>query len=422
MGPETHPSMGRLVKPASQAPSPPRPEPDAGLAFDPLADAGGGMEDPVAAAAGEARVSAAALAPDDNAPVTFEAPLNAGMADDEPPLELARPAHTPPPPADPPAKTTSATDGSRKASFHGRGGQLLVIHLVNTLLSMITLGIYVFWGKVKVRRYLLGEAEFEGDRFEYHGTGKELWRGWMKAMLYFFVPFLLMSFIPQLLGGGEALEALVGLLQFALILGFTPLVIVGARRYRMSRTSWRGIRFSFRGPAIDLVKLFFKGALLSMVTLGFYVPIFHTNWQDFMAAHTYFGNRRFEFDGVGRDLYRPFLIAMALFPFTLGISWIWYRAAKTRYFWDHTTLEGARFNCSITGSSLCWLYLSTALLLMVTFGLAFAWVQVRMARYHLERVTLDGPLDLAQIQQDAQDVSAAGEELAGFFDLDLGWA
>ncbi|MDP3937431.1 MAG: DUF898 family protein, partial [Deltaproteobacteria bacterium] len=62
-----------------------------------------------------------------------------------------------------------------------------------------------------------------------------------------------------------------------------------------------------------------------------------------------------------------------------------------------------------------------ALLLLVTLGLAYSWVQVRNARFHADRLSINGPLDLARIQQEAQSASATGDELAGFFDLDLGW-
>lgn len=398
VGPEAHPSMGRLASPASSVSDAPDPFAEAGLTLEPLPD------------------DAPDVIGDAISPTVPEPP-------DPPSLELATPVSAPPPPVDavPDVPSGGATDGSRKASFHGSGGPLFVIHLVNGFLTMITMGIYVYWAKVKVRRYLLGQAEFEGDRFEFHGTGKELLRGWGKAMLIFFVPFLALGFLPLIIGRGAG-EAIAGLLQFGLIIGFMPLVFVSARRYRMSRTSWRGIRFSFRGPIKDFVKLFFKGTLLNMVTLGLYSPIFHTKWHDFMTAHTYFGSARFEFDGNGKDLYRPFLIAVVLLPFTLGISWIWYRAATRRYYWDHTTLGDARFRCTVTGGELFSLYLTNAILFILTLGFAYPWVQVRVARFHLQRVSLEGPLDLARIQQEAQSASASGEELAGFFDMDLGWA
>ena len=74
----------------------------------------------------------------------------------------------------PPAETDSQPDQVRKLRFHGTGGSLFGIHIVNMLLTGLTLGIYYFWGKVKVRNYVFSQSEFEGDRFAYHGTGKEL--------------------------------------------------------------------------------------------------------------------------------------------------------------------------------------------------------------------------------------------------------
>ncbi len=393
IGPEAHPSMGRLDPPDSSVLKTPDPLAEAGLTLEPLPGAPDVISDAIS-------------------PTVPEPPGT-------PPLELATPISAPPPTVDGVPEVPS--EGFRKASFHGSGGPLFVIHLVNGFLTMITLGIYVYWAKVKVRRYLLGQSAFESDRFEFHGTGKELLRGWAKAMLIFFIPFVALNFLPAIIGRGAG-EPIAGLLQFGLIIGFMPLVLASARRYRMSRTSWRGIRFSFRGRVIDFVKLFFKGALLNIVTLGLYSPIFKTKWHDFMTAHTYFGNTRFEFDGKGKDLYRPFLIALVLLPFTLGISWIWYRATTRRFYWDHTTLGDARFRCTVTGGELFFLYLTNALLFMFTLGLAYPWVQVRVARFHLQRVSLEGPLDLARIQQDAQSASASGEELAGFFDMDLDWA
>ena len=58
--------------------------------------------------------------------------------------------------------------------FHGTGGGLFKIMLINWVLTFFTIGIYYFWGKTKVRRYLWEQSSFAGDRFHYHGTGGEL--------------------------------------------------------------------------------------------------------------------------------------------------------------------------------------------------------------------------------------------------------
>ncbi len=64
--------------------------------------------------------------------------------------------------------------GVRGPSFHGEGGALFGIYIVNLLLTIVTLGVFYFWGKTRVRRYMYSQAAFGGDRFTYHGTGMEL--------------------------------------------------------------------------------------------------------------------------------------------------------------------------------------------------------------------------------------------------------
>ena len=293
---------------------------------------------------------------------------------------------------------------------------------MNTLLTIFTLGIYYFWGKVKVRSYLLSQSEFEGDRFAYHGTGKELLVGFLKALVAVGVPLFLLGIMRELLTGRPALKALLALLTYLIFLVLLPFAIVGARRYRLSRTSWRQIRFSFRGGAVEFIRLFVWGSLLTTVTLGIYYPFFETRRHGFLVSHSYFGNQRFDFDGRGRDLFGRFLLAILLFLPTLGLSWVWYLARKQRYFWQHTTFATARFHSTVTGGRLFLLMAGNLLLLLVTFGLGWPWVMVRNVRFAFRYLTLEGPLDLAGIQQEAQTASATGEALAGFLDagLDIG--
>ena len=62
---------------------------------------------------------------------------------------------------------------------HGEVFDLFGIYMVNLLLTIVTLGIYRFWAKTRIRRYLWSHTEFLGDRFEYTGTGKELLIGFL---------------------------------------------------------------------------------------------------------------------------------------------------------------------------------------------------------------------------------------------------
>ena len=319
-----------------------------------------------------------------------------------------------------PPPMVSESGPSRRLFFHGNGGTLFGIQIVNAFLTSLTLGIYYFWAKVRVRRYLFGQTEVEGDRFEYHGTGKELFRGAVKAVLIFGVPLALVNTVPLMTGQSAMVEGLVKILSYVIFMTFFAVAVVGSRRYRLSRTSWRGIRFSFRGVTTDFIKLFLRGTVLSFLTLGLYTPIFLTRQYAFLTSNSYFGDRKFAFDGQGRDLFWPFVTSMLLAIPTLGLYVFWWLARQQRYFWDHTTFGMARFHSTVTGGGLLWLTLVNALLLIVTLGLAWPWITLRKIRYRLDHLTLEGAVDLGVIQQEAQEASATAEALGGFLDLDLG--
>ena len=213
----------------------------------------------------------------------------------------------------------------------------------------------------------------------------------------------------------------------------------------MSRTSWRGIRFSFRGRTWDFVKLYVKGVLLTALTLGAYYTFFQTRRQGFLVSHSYFGNQRFGFDGHGWALAPSFVLTLALsvaaiiipsvlaalsrsgvtlllLPLTLGPLWIWFLAKKQRYFWDHTSLGEARFRSTITGRGLLNLQVENLFLLILTLGFGWPWVAIRNLRYILTNLTLEGVIDLDGTLQEARAAATTGEGLADFldtgFDLD----
>lgn len=343
-----------------------------------------------------------------------------------PPRPTTQTAPRPTPPAmKPPAGPRPPSDsrpaepdggGARQLFFHGRGGSLFGIHIVNLLLTVVTLGVYYFWAKVRVRAYILSETEFAGDRFAYHGTGKEMLFGFLKALLLMGVPFFLVRLGLVWIARDAVAQIVAVVLSYVIVFVFFAFATVGARRYRLSRTSWRGIRFSFRGSVTECLKLFFTGFLLNGITLGLYYPFFDMRLRRFLVSHSYCGNQEFSFDGRGKDLFGWFLLAIVLTLPTLGLYWFWFAARKERYIWDHTSFGTARFHCTVTGGRLFLLTLTNALLLIFTLGLAWPWMVVRTTRFAFTYLTIEGPIDLEAIQQDAQTASATGEGLAGMLD------
>ncbi len=346
----------------------------------------------------------------------------------------------------PDTDSTHAAD-VRKLSFLGDGGNLFGIYLVNLLLTLVTFGFYNFWGKVKVRKYLYTQTEFEGDRFEFHGTGRELLIGWLKVALIV-VLYVFLIGVGQVAWPGFFSPEVAQLFTMILIGVLIPVAIVGSRRYRLSRSSWRGIRFSFRGKVKEFLGVWILGSLFTALTLGIYYPFMQNNIREFLVHRTYIGNRPFDYDGKGSELFRLYAGGLVLSILTLGIYWFWFSASKQRYSWDHTSLvplgnrseltEGeipgsdsggqraARFRSTVTGGGLLLLSLGNLGLLLITLGMGFPWVELRTFRYFFDHLQLEGSLDLTAIQQEAQAASATGEGMAefldtGFLDMDLGF-
>ena len=288
--------------------------------------------------------------------------------------------------------------------------------MVNVLLTLITLGVYYFWAKTRVRRYLTGQTEIEGDRFAYHGTPRELLLGMLKALLVFGLPILALDLIHDVLDVPSPVKIVAGFVSAAMIFVFYPVAIVGSRRYRLSRISWRGIHFSFQGRTLELIMMVLHGSILTALTLGLYYPFFVVRRQAFLVSNSYFGGERFDFTGRRRDLFRSFVIAVLLTVPTVGLCWIWYVARKRRYFWDHTRFVDARFSCTVTFPALLWLWVVNVVLLVCTLGLAWPWVRTRSIDFSYRNLALLGPLDLDRIEQQALRVSTTGEGLAGFLD------
>ncbi|HJR41540.1 MAG TPA: YjgN family protein [Gemmatimonadaceae bacterium] len=307
--------------------------------------------------------------------------------------------------------------------YHGTGGSLFGLFIVNGLLTMITLGIYSFWAKTRLREFHYSHTELDGDRFAYHGTGGELLVGSLKAFGIIMVLVIGLVAVSALLApgsGGEGMQLVVSIGFYVVIMLLAILAVNGARRYRLSRSSWRGIRFSFHGQYGEFLGLMVRGTLLSVVTLGFWFPLFQNQRRRFLVENARFGSEPFLYDGDGKALVPEFLKAVLLTIPTLGLYWCWYAAFKHRYFWEHTAMRGARFRSTVQGGPLLALTLTNLLLVIFTLGLGAAWAITRAQAFWCDSISMYGTVDWASIQQRAQDVSATAEGLADGFDIDVG--
>ena len=261
---------------------------------------------------------------------------------------------------------------SQWPDYGGAAGAVARIAVINGLLGLVTLGIYRFWGKTRLRRYLWSRVGFDGDAFEYTGTGKELLIGFLVAIAILIPLGMLASVIEFAFPANEMLLAVSGLVQGLLIVFLMQFAIYRARRYRLTRSQWRGIRAGQSGSAVRygfraLVWYFLVG-----ITLGLAYAAMRTALQRYRTENTWFGTERFAFEGRAGPLFGRWLLAWLLLIPTLGLSYAWYRAAEFRYFAANTRYSGLAFGSDLSAGRVIWIWLRYAFVLIAIVVVAGA--------------------------------------------------
>lgn len=207
-------------------------------------------------------------------------------------------------PAPPMPAARRASAGSF-AWFLGQEGVFFRLVARGAVFLMLTLGIYRFWLATDIRRYLWSHTEVAGDALEYTGTPRELFLGFLMA-LAFLLPLngliFLSSFLPGLLG----LSGIAGFLVLALLGQFA---VYRARRYRLSRTVYRGIRFFQTGSGWVYALMSAAWGLLILLTAGLVYPWATASLERYKLKHTHYGNLDGAFAASGTRLFaRGFLL------------------------------------------------------------------------------------------------------------------
>lgn len=197
--------------------------------------------------------------------------------------------------------------------YAGEGARLFKLALKTTVLTIITLGVYRFWAKTRLRRYYWSAIRPGGDPFEYTGTGLEKFLGFLIAVAFLAIYLGLFNSI-LFFGGLVAWPFSDGQfdeigLQIALNLSFLallPMIFYAqyrGRRYMLSRTRWRGIRFGAEQAAWGFVWRALGHTLLTVVTLGILLPRQTYFLEKYMYDRTWYGDAKFDMIGRWQDLW-----------------------------------------------------------------------------------------------------------------------
>lgn len=302
--------------------------------------------------------------------------------------------------------------------FHGDGGTLFGIVIINLILTVVTLGLYYPWARAKLLKYFYSETEFNGNRFEFHGTGKEMFKGFIKVMA-----ILIVIYVLAFMGGYKHNPFLI-LLVYAILIAIIPFAIHGAMRYRLSRTSWRGIHFGYHGDLKEFLGLYFKNILLTIITLGIYGAWMEVNLHTYVEGNSRIGNAKVRFDGKGGDLFVTILVGYLLSIITLGIYLPWFITSLHKFYINHTSIEQdgvvSKFKTNITGGAFFLLVLVNALIIICTLGIGFSWVRIRLMRFYIENLELEYSFNPdALVQTEGEYNDATGDDMLSMFNIDL---
>lgn len=203
--------------------------------------------------------------------------------------------------------------GRIEGQYFGKLEPLLWLYIKTALLTLITLGIYRFWAKTRIRKYVWSATAGENDSFEYTGTGLEKFLGFLVAIVILAVylglfqlllTFLGLAIIPQDDSPTAIIAQSVAInLSFVAVLPLLLFAQYRARRYKMARTRWRGLRFGMDNGAWGYVGRALWYTFLSIITLGILAPLSAFRLEKYMADRSWYGDARFEQFGRWQALY-----------------------------------------------------------------------------------------------------------------------
>jgi len=349
--------------------------------------------------------------------------------------------------------------GFHRVTFTGRASEYFGIWIVNVLLTILTIGIYSAWAKVRRNRYFFGNTVLLGRSFEYHAKGLQILIGRLIVLGAFVVLNVIAAVVPILV-----------LLPTLVVLIALPWLVAKGLRFSARVTSYRNVRFDFVGGAGGAFKAFILGGLLAVITLGILTPLASRWVSRYIGSNLRYGGKAFETDPKLGPLYKSWLLSfliaviglgivallvvanislilpmietpgsltpeqqiplvisavigyIVLFT-TMGIAGLFYRAGVRNIAWSATTFDGKHQLLSdLSRTRYTWIAISNVIVTLLTLGLMRPWAAVRMARYTFEHtgITFTGDVGELFSALEAQG-SAVGAEFMEFEGFDFGF-
>lgn len=347
-----------------------------------------------------------------------------------------------------------------KIQFSGTAGEYFRIWIVNLFLTVITLGIYAAWAKVRTRRYFYAHTKIDGHAFDYLARPVNILIGHLIVGGLFIAYAVSGEFYPM--------WSFAFVLVFYLVL---PFLIHKSAQFYTHNSAFRNIRFRFSGTLWQSYQLFLLLPLLIPLTLGLFWPYWEYCKKWWFFNHCAFGDTPNEFSGRAMPFYKIYLLAFLQFLIMAAIiagigalaaflglvpdprqgmgagagagmafgifagMFILYLvmlvgtglirqfifANVTNYCWSESRIGPVSVRSELSAGPLFWITTTNILAIILSLGLAIPWAKVRRTRYILSCLTVRTTGGLDDFTSAAgSDVTAVGDAATDFFDFDIG--
>jgi len=356
-------------------------------------------------------------------------------------------------------------------SFNGNDDEFFRIWIVNIALTILTLGVYSAWAKVRTNRYFYANTYLNGSNFEYNAEPKRILIGRL-IVVGVYALFLLFY---QYLAMFEVAEAIAIIALLAM-----PWLIHQAVSFRLRNISYRNIPFRYEGKISSFYYLFIVNALLPLTVIliafkitpawDIFLPILYiivfflfsayiyVQFKKLIINNSYYGNGKFEFVGKDEDVFGIYLkitgwmliigtfMIILLFVTEIYIS-IQFSSISdsilelityvyilpivffqkgisdgyhSNFISNNTLLNNAPLKSDINSLKLGWINGTNILVIIFSLGLFYPWAKIRYTKYKLEHTYLKCS-DYEQFKSQGYiKNSTIGEETVDFFDINIG--
>lgn len=343
-------------------------------------------------------------------------------------------------------------DGIRyHLKFTGKTSEYFGIWISNLFLTIVTLGVYSAWAKVRRKQYFYNNTLLENAPFGYHATGLQIFKGRVIVLIGFAILNLIATFLPQIY-----------FIFVIALLFLTPHLVNLSLAFNAKVTSYRNVRFTFKGDYWEAFIAYILMPLLAFISVGLLAPIAVRNLLKYVWNRLSYGGRDFETDFSVGEFYRLFgisvilpvgciwlvglvlgvtslatqsvteysgafltfgffLLALAVYLYLFFIGFV-YRVFCTTILFNRLSVEDkVYFSNTINPWRLLFILITNFFAIIVTLGFMIPWAQVRLQTYMCEHIATRCTMDFDEFVAEATEYqSSIGEEFADFDGVDLG--